>query len=208
LGKPVSVIPYGLDTSVFAPRDKKAARSVLGIPQDARVVLFVSSSFENPRKGMQLLTKALAAFEARNDLVLISLGEAQSFKLPGNMQHLPLQQITDDRFMSLVYSAADIFVQPSLQDNLPNTVMESLACGTPVVGCSIGGIPDMVQPGQTGLLVEPNAEALHAGITELLENPGRLEIMAGKAREIALARYSIEIQARRYYGLYQNILSN
>ena len=107
--------------------------------------------------------------------------------------------------MAAVYSAADLFVAPSLQDNLPNTVLESLACGTPVVGSHTGGIPDMVRPGETGWLFETgNAEALRATLQEALATRD-LTGLRPRCREVAEREYSLELQAERYKKLYEEV---
>ena len=107
--------------------------------------------------------------------------------------------------MAAVYSAADLFVSPSLQDNLPNTVLESLACGTPVVGSHTGGIPDMVRPGETGWLFETgNVEALRATLQEALATRD-LTGLRTRCREVAEREYSLELQAERYKKLYEEV---
>jgi glycosyltransferase involved in cell wall biosynthesis len=205
---PCAVIPYGLDTDVFAPRNKATAWEVLGIPQDARVVLFIADGLHDPRKGLRLLVRALSGISANDKVFLVSLGPGQPTGVE-NLPHLHVEPINNDRFLSFVYSAADVLVVPSLQDNLPNTVLESIACGTPVVGFAVGGIPDLVRPGQTGLLAKPgDALDLRRAITELLGDAQRLKTMRATCREIALQEYALEIQAKRYLDLYQEALTS
>ena len=96
---------------------------------------------------------------------------------------------------------------PSLQDNLPNTVLESMACGTPIVGFEVGGIPDMVQHGKTGLLARPHdAQALENAIIELLKQYQRRSLLSSNCRRVAVHRYSLARQAIRYYQLYKQLL--
>lgn len=200
---PCTVIPNSLDTDVFAPRNRAAAREVLGIPPDTKVILFIADGVHDPRKGLLLLVQALAGFSANHNVFVISLGPGHP---PGldNLPHLHIEPVNNDRFLSFVYSAADVFVAPSLQDNLPNTVLESIACGTPVVGFAVGGIPELVRPGQTGLLAKPaDSLDLRRAITELLGDAERLKAMQNSCRKIALEEYSLEIQARRYCDLYR-----
>ena len=151
---PVSVIPYGLNVADFAPRDKATVREFLGIPRNANVVLFVAEGIDNKRKGFALLTEALAACTRTvPNLMLVSLGNRQP-DLRQNIPWLHLGSVSNDRILSMVYSAADLFAICSLQDNLPNTVLEAMACGTPVVGVGVGGISDMVRHGVNGLTVQ------------------------------------------------------
>lgn len=203
---PYAVIPYGLDTDIFAPRNAAAAREVLGIPQDAKVILFIADGLHDPRKGFQLLVQALAGIPPNNDIFLVSLGPGHPSGLE-KLPHLHIEPVNNDRFLSFVYSAADVLVAPSLQDNLPNTVLESIACGTPVVGFAVGGVPDLVRPGETGLLAKPaDALDLRRAITELLGDAERLKMMRTTCREIAVREYALEIQARRYSDLYRHVI--
>ena len=203
---PLSLIPYGLDTEVFAPRNRGHARDVLGLPADAKVILFLADGLDNRRKGFPFLVEALAGLREVSGVMLLSVGRNHAgckLKVPW----LHLGSLGNDRMLSLVYSAADVFVISSLQDNLPNTVLESMACGTPVVGFSIGGVPDMVRPGIDGVLVEPeNVEGLRAGLLELLQSPSRLAVLANECRKRILERHTLERQARDYVELYSTLL--
>lgn len=202
---PITVIPNGLDLAQFAPRDKRLAREVLSVPPDACVLLFVADGATNRRKGFSLLADALKSLDMPEELYVLSVGHGQP-TLDGGVRHLHLGPV-DYRWLSLVYSAADVFVIPSLQDNLPNTVLEAMACGTPVVGFAVGGIPEMVRHGSTGLLVPPaDVAALRRTINEMLLNRSRLEEMSHMARRVAVSEYSLDRQARRYNDLYQSLL--
>jgi glycosyltransferase involved in cell wall biosynthesis len=202
----VQRIPYGINLEDFRSRDKFLARDLIGIPQEARVVLFVSDWMNNRRKGLTFLMECLAQIRPHEELLLLSMGQGN---VPANhgIKHLALGHIQGDRFLSLVYSAADLFVIPSLQDNLPNTVLESLACGTPVVGFDTGGIPDMVRPGVTGLIVPARSStALKSAILRLIYDRDAREEMSLNCRRIAVDEYSLENQAREYIRLYEQIL--
>lgn len=198
-----SVIPYGLDTDTFSPRDPSIARAVLELPQSAKVVLYVAGSTDNQRKGFVFLTEALSELSELPNLFLVSLGGGKP-ALNSHINHLHLGYAENDRLLSFVYSAADVFVISSVQDNFPNTVLEALACGTPVVGFSVGGIPEMVRSGVTGLLAPPGDErALAEAISQLLENEAARAEMSANCRRIATEEYSLEIQANRYIKLYE-----
>jgi glycosyltransferase involved in cell wall biosynthesis len=198
---PVSVIPYGVDTEAFAPRDRLTARDVFGLPRDARVILFVSEGVGNRRKGMALLGQALDNLRDLPNVVLISVGRGEPIDLKVPSIHLGF--IDNDPLLSLVYSGADLLVVPSLQDNLPNTVLEAMACGTPVVGFDTGGVPDMVRPGITGMLAPlEDAIALRTAIIEILRSPERRMVMAANCRRVVMEEFTLELQARRYAELY------
>ncbi len=204
---PITVIPLALDTEVFRPRDRWVAREALGIPSDASVILFIAGLLSQPFKGFALLAEALNGLGDLSNLLLVSVGRGTptvEIRIP----HLPLGHVATERCLSLIYSAADVFVIPSLHDNLPQTVLEAIACGTPVVGFEVGGIPDMVRPGVTGLVVPArDVSALRAAIRTLLQDPVQRAAMSANCRRIAMQEYALEVQARRYVGLYEEILS-
>ncbi|HEX2092492.1 MAG TPA: glycosyltransferase family 4 protein [Longimicrobiaceae bacterium] len=203
---PVSTIHYGLDTEVFTPREKSAARQALGIPAEARVLLFVADSVENRRKGFPLLVRALEGLN-HPDLFLISIGRG-SPGIPAGLPHLHFGRIGEDRLLSVVYSAADLFVIPSLQEAYGQTALEALACGTPAVGFDAGGIPDIIRPGVTGLLARTgDADALREAIAALLGAPAQRMAMAENGRRLVVEEHSLEAQARRYLALYEDLLS-
>jgi glycosyltransferase involved in cell wall biosynthesis len=204
---PITVIPYAVDTEVFRPRDRRVVRDALGISPDASVILFVAGVINDPRKGFAVLAQALQGLRHLPNLLLLSVGSGQP---PVRVQvpHLDLGQIKNERLLSLAYGAADVFVIPSLEDNLPQTVLEATACGIPVVGFAVGGIPDMVRTGVTGLLVPPqDVNALRAAINDLLQDPTRRTEMTANCRRIAVQEYAQEVQARRYVELYQTMLA-
>src|SRR5262249_11188159 len=117
--------------------------------------------------------------------------------------------IRSDRLRSLVYSAADLFVIPSIQENFPLTVLEALACGIPVIGFAVGGIPESVRPGITGLLVPPrDVGALRNAIRDLLQASERRAQMAVDCRRIAVEEYALETYVQRYIKLYQTMLGS
>ena len=203
---PVTIIPNGLDTEEFAPRDIRMAREALGLPQDAKVILFVADSVSRERKGLGLLSKALERLSRIPNLCLATVGGGAPL-LDGPIRVCHLGRTDNDRLLSFIYSAADIFVIPSLEDNMPNTVLESLACGTPVVGFDTGGIPEMVRPGVTGTLVPVgDSVALEQARAALLQDDATREEMSRNCRRIAVEEYSLEGLGRNYRHLYERIL--
>jgi glycosyltransferase involved in cell wall biosynthesis len=200
-----TVIPNGLDTADFAPRDKQFARDTLSVPANAKVVLFVADSAAIHRKGFDYVAAALASMATMPGLFLLSVGAGKP-NVP-NLPQLHLGRITNDRLLSVIYSAADVFVMPSLQESFGQTITESMACGTPVVGFNTGGIPDMVRPGVTGELAKVgDAVALTHAISQLLDNPIRCRAMSENCRRIAVEEYSLETQAQAYLRLYRSLL--
>jgi len=199
------IIPCGVDQTVFTPRDSVMARSVLGLPRDARIVLFIAQQLSNRRKGFRLLLEALGAVRGIKNMALVALGiDVPKRDIPIPFFHLGT--IYRDGIFSLAYNAADVFVIPSLQDNLPNTVLEALSCGTPIAGFDTGGIPDMVRPGITGSLAPAGDSAgLAHAIEELLGNDDRRREMSENCRRVAVKEYSLELQAKRYSALYEEL---
>lgn len=197
----VEVIPYGLDTEVFAPRDRASARALFGLPQDRPVVLFAAAGMKDPRKGFDLLEAALAGLDADPAPVLAAAGGG-----PAPAGAVSLGHIGSARAMSFAYSAADLFVLPTRADNLPNVAIEAMACGTPVVGFDVGGVPDMVRPGVTGLLAPPeDVGALRKAILALLGDEGLRDRLSETCRSVAVAEYDLAVQAGRYRKFYERI---
>ena len=202
---PVTVIPNGLDTQDFAPRDKTFARDTLGVPRDARVVLFAAESLTVKRKGFGLLLEALKGLQDEPNLLLLSVGSTKT-AIESPVPQVNLGRINADRYLSLAYSAADVFVIPSVQESFGQTVSESLACGTPVVGFATGGMLDMVRPGKTGQLVPVgDTAALRDAIRSMLRDPEALRAQSANCRQIAITEYSIEAQAAGYVRLYESL---
>lgn len=204
---PVSVIPYGLDTDHYRPMpEARRLLDAFGVDPSVRVVLFVADWTSVRRKGFDLLDSALGALCHSSNTALISLGRGQAPKLQSKLTHIHLGSLTDDRMIAAVFSMADIFVIPSLQDNLPNVVLEAMACGTAVVGFNIGGIPDMVRDGVNGLLAAPgDVNGLSAAIESLLRDDPRRIDMGKAGREIVVREYCRKLQGERYLELYRSV---
>lgn len=207
------VIPNGLDLRCYRPMDKVAARSLVGLPADRQVVLFgAAQSTTDPRKGFRELQAAmhhLANSRWRDSLTLVVFGATAPSRPPDF--GLPVQYLGtlhDDISLVAVYSAADVFVAPSRQENLSNTVMEALACGTPCVAFDIGGMPDMIEHKQNGYLATPyDARELADGIAWVLEDRARWEALSHRARRKVEKEYELTHIARRYRTLYEELLT-
>lgn len=202
---PVSVIPLALDTSIFKPSEGKAMRSVLGVPERAKVVLFAAESVSNRRKGFAELLQALDGLDVEGELYLLTLGGGAP-DLGGGFRHLHIGHLKNDHLMAAVYSAADVFVMPSLQEAFGQTALEAMACGTPVAAFDAGGIPDMVRPGVTGMLApKGDAPELRRCIARLLQESAEVRGMSTACREVVLQEYDLRMQAARYMELYQSM---
>jgi glycosyltransferase involved in cell wall biosynthesis len=206
-GRFLTVIPNGLDVDEFAPRLRDQVRDLLGIPRDARVRLFVAEELSSGRKGFVSLIDALAEPAGTiPNLVLLSVGQKRP-ELRVDVPWVHVGSLDSDRFLAIVFSAADLFAICSLQDNLPNTVLEAMACVIPVVVYAVGGIPDMVRNRVNGLTVQAaDVGALAAAISNLLSSPAKCAEMGANARPVAVEDYSVELQARRYFDLYSKLV--
>ena len=154
---------------------------------------------------MQPALQELSQAGWQDKLELMVVGASRPEKPPelGFKSHY-LGTLTDDLTLALAYAAADVFIAPSLQDNLPNTVLEAISCGTPCVAFNIGGMPDMIEHEQNGYLAEPyQIDDLVRGIIWTLENEERYQKLSHRAREKAEQEFALEIQARRYLSLFR-----
>ena len=204
-GKQVDTIHYGLDHNLFKPMDKQSIRTLLEIPAGRPVILFGAPGMQNRRKGFRELMEAVEIVRKKiPDLYLLTFGGGN---LPNDFgaDHLHLGHISNDRYLAMVYNAADVFVIPSLQEAFGQTCLEAMACGVPCAGFDTGGIPDMIKPGKTGYLAETgNPESLAAAITKTLEENKEL----GKnARKMVEARFTLKHQADAYLRVYENLLN-
>jgi glycosyltransferase involved in cell wall biosynthesis len=203
----VSMIPHGIDTDLFKPRNKSCAREVFGIPPNHKIVMFVADHLESYRKGMDLLMAALDPLDLPFEVGLIMVGSGRP---PENtcQMHFSLGRVASERLLSFAYSAADIFVIPTREDNSPLVVYEAMACGTPVVGFDVGGIPDLIRPGINGALVPPeDVRRLREAIETLLLDDELRVRMGHESRRIAVDEYRLEIQGERYQRVYEELLA-
>ncbi|NNE00186.1 MAG: glycosyltransferase [Pirellulaceae bacterium] len=202
-------IAYGLAPERFEVVDRSAARRELGIDPDAFVFSFGAADVRNRRKGFGLLMQSLQQIGDVPNAMGLVFGHGE---LPAVEHPIPpirsMGYVTDVKRMMLIYSACDVSILPSTQDNLPFTGLESLASGTPVVAFDAGGVPDLVRPHQTGLLA-PNFDAVALGkqIRYMAEHRDEAAAMGRMAREVALAEYSHQREAKEYAQLYATLLA-
>ena len=211
---PIKVIPNSIDTKKYRPINRQVARELLGLPQDKQLVLFGSiKATKDKRKGFQFLQPVLQKLSQsgwQDKLELVVFGASRSDNLPdfGLPSHY-VGNLNDDLSLATVYSAADVFVLPSVQDNLPNTIMEAIACGTPCVAFNIGGIPDLIEHQKNGYLAQPfKTDDLAQGIAWVLEKEERHQKLSYRAREKAEQEFALQIQAGRYLSLFKEIMDH
>jgi len=204
-GHKVTTIPNPIDTAHYHPMDKRALRRKLQLPEKSKIVLFAAVKASDPRKGMEYLVEAsqIIAQQQKEILFLIAGNNGEEM---GKRLSLPARCLgyVAPQEMAEVYNAADLFVTPSLQENLPNTIMEAMACGTPCVGFDTGGIPEMITHGKNGYVaLYKDAVDLAFGILSILYGNDP-EVVSSDARNRALLEYSQEIVANQYMEIYAN----
>jgi len=209
-------IPYDIDMNVFSPASSGHVRGRFGWPEQAVVVLFGSHFVSDRRKGYDLVLSAvarclqnekIASMVSREELVFAAFGSdgdaLLDFDLP--IHHVGLMSTENE--MAELYQAADLFVCASRADNLPNTIMEAMGCGLPVLATSVGGIPEMVEDGYNGRLCTPDdPEALAVTLADMLQNQSVLAAMGTKAREFCERNYAHGMQAEAYSKLFEELI--
>ncbi len=200
------VIPNGVDLKVFHPGNQDSARGELGLPLDATILLFAANGIrKNIWKDYQTLRSALAEIaKAEVNVLCIALGETAPPDWIGDVEirFIPYQKNPEQ--VARYYQAADLYLHPARADTFPTTVLESLACGTPVVVTAAGGIPEQVVEGRTGFLVPAgDAPALAGRVLELLGDEGRRLQMGREAAADAARRFGVERMAEEYLAFYQ-----
>jgi glycosyltransferase involved in cell wall biosynthesis len=207
----IEVIPAGLDLQVYRPLPQVRARELMQFPMDKKLLLFSAmDATSDPRKGFQYLQLALqqlvqAGCCDRLELVVLGASPpAQPVDLGLKVHYLG--NLSDDLALAATYSAVDAMVITSLQDNLPNVVLEAMACGTPCIGFKLGGIPDMIDHQINGYLANPlDVNDLANGINWVLDHADRLDVLSHEARAKTERAFALDIQIRRYQALYQEL---
>jgi len=204
---PVVNLPNPIDTTLFSPFDKRQARRLFNFPLGKKLVLFgAMGATTDPRKGFKELEQALAQLDSDN-IELIVFGSSQP-KAPQCFKQKThyLGQLHDDLSLRVLYSAADVMVVPSLQENLSNAIMESLACGTPVVGFGVGGNSDLIEHEQTGFLAKPfQVSDLAFGLDWVLNAPNYNDLCQN-ARDKVLSEFDSKVVVEKYVALYDKVI--
>ena len=205
-GFPHFHIPNGFSTDIFTVIDKEHCRKQLGISMNKKVLLFVADSLDRPIKGFRLLQEALNHIQlvGNHEYFLLVVGKKSHITI--DIETLFLGEIVDERLLAVAYNAADVFVIPSIEDNFPNTMVESLLCGTPVVGFPVGGIPEAVISGENGLLCDTlSVESLAKTVLHFFENNQHIDRI--QISENARMKYNLATFASNYQRLYKEIIS-
>ena len=212
-GHSVTSIPNPIDTRVYKPCDKTEARKRLGLPLDKRIILFVSQRVTDERKGMAFLSEAIEKLACekpetgKNTVVAILGGHAEDIEGKLALPVFPLGYVNDDKKIVDVYNAVDVFVLPSLEDNLPNTIMEAMACGVPCVGFKVGGIPEEIDHKKNGYVAEyRDSKDLMNGIEWVLQEADYNAICQAAFRKVATT-YSQNAVSLKYIEVYNHAMA-
>jgi len=211
-GHTIVHIPNPLNTNLFCPRDKEESRTRCGLPADKRLMLFGAAKITDKRKGIDYLIKSCRILAGKHPELTDKLGVVVYGKYSEQLKPLlpfpvyPLNYISNEKELVDVYNAVDIFVTPSLEENLPNTIMEAMSCGTPCVGFNIGGIPEMIDHLHNGYVAEyRSAEDFANGILWTLDED-EYPTLSEEARRKAVGSYSENAIARKYMDIYNKMV--
>lgn len=209
-GARIEHITTGIDLGMFKPRPKDQVRHQLGLPQDRQLILFgANNAVANPRKGFSELVQALTILKGQDrqtsfDLVLF--GSAAPPALPLDIALHDMGVIDDEDKKARLFAAADLFVTPSLEENLPNTVIEAMAAGTPTVAFDVGGTGELIGHGTTGYLATPgNSVDLARGLEALLSATASDGAMGERAHHAITAAHDQRMVAGRYLDLFSEL---
>lgn len=203
----IEVIRNGVDTDVFQPRDKAASKHALGIAPQQFVIGFGAASLGNPRKGLSDLIAAAEQLRSKQEITALAFGASKP-ELEDQMP-LPMRStgfVSNPEHQADIYSAMDVFVLPSWAENLPQTAIEAMACGVPVIAYDVGGLPEIVQHQVTGL-TSPlrGVEQLAKNIDALHSDPALRQSLSVNSRQFILQHYTMQSCVQAYHDLYQRI---
>jgi glycosyltransferase involved in cell wall biosynthesis len=211
----VEVIPNAIEVDVFKPREKREAKKSLNIDPDTVCILFNAEYHSEKRKGFGKLLEALDFCLSKKDFIglvsegkirLLTVGDPQQEIVRLGIPYQALGYLKSDGDLAKVYSAADVYVLPSLEDNLPNTMLEAMACGTPVVAFDVGGMPDMIKNGETGYVVPPfDSKRMGEAVVDLVFNAQKRTRMNTRCRHLIEQHYKLKDQAAAYFKLFEKL---
>lgn len=193
----------GLPLDIYQPMDKAVARRILGLPTDRQIVLFTADGVGSQRKGGHHLVEALGRLKTGN-VLLVSVGRGK-MDVDSGLDYRHLGSFADEVSMAICYNCADVVVLPSIEDNSPNIIIESFACGRPVVGFDKGGIGELICNDDLGVLVRTaEGDSLATGIGDALKR----DYSAERIREDAESRFGYETLAGNYLRLFEEVKSS
>ena len=202
-------IPYGIDLNVFKPFNMNEIRKELMLPLETPLLLFGAADLSEERKGSAQVIELLKSLKQRNvEFGLVLFGEgSRSFKPPSGIKVYSFGKVSDEKKLAKIYGSADVFVLPSLSDNFPNTALESIACGTPVVAYDVGGVGEIVRCAETGHLARyRDPEDLRHGTELILKDRLMRQKLSVLCRAKGENEFSLELQTKRHIELYAELV--
>lgn len=213
-GHPIIQIPNPINTNLFRPGNKQEARMKSGLPTDKKLILFGCAKITDKRKGIDYFIQSCQVLTEKHpemikDLVVVVYGkDSEQLKPLVPFEVYPLNYISNEKDLVNVYNAVNLFVTPSLEENLPNTIMEAMACGIPCVGFNVGGIPEMIDHLHNGYVAEyKSAEDFANGIYWALSE-GEYQSLSEEARRKVTSSYSESSIAKKYIEIYNKLIRN
>ncbi|MEM8523653.1 MAG: glycosyltransferase [Bacteroidota bacterium] len=193
-------LPYGVDTDIFSPLSQETARTILGLAVESKIALFAAGNLFDPRKGLIDLLAAFAQLKDEN-IQLAVVGNKYQKQLPENVHYLG--NMKDERLMRVAYAAANITVLPSLADNLPNTALESLLCGTPILANRVGGLVEIVNEQNGSLCDTQNIDEFAQQLVAILNKGFNNHLIL----QAAVKKYGNASQIESIIPLYERVLA-
>ena len=213
-GHTIVDIPNPISTGLFKPQNALAARNKMELPTDKKLILFGSVKVTDKRKGIDYFIESCKLLaekypEMKEELGVVVYGNNSEYLKPLiPFQVYALDYISNEKDLVNIYNAVDLYVTPSLEENLPTTIMEAMACGVPCVGFNVGGIPEMIDHLHNGYVAEyKSAEDLANGIIWTLSE-SEYQSLSEEACRKAVSNYSESIVAKKYIDIYNKITGN
>jgi glycosyltransferase involved in cell wall biosynthesis len=210
----IEVIPNSVEMDIFKPYNKYISKAELGLEEDTKVIIFGALELDEKRKGLKYLIDSIKYLKTNryiqrlileNKLFILTFGKESPMLDQIGIPYKALGFIDDDITLAKAYSAADVLAVPSLEDNLPNLILESLSCGTPVVAFNVGGIKDAIIDGKTGFMAKPED---YVSLSECIIKALNKGSMGEQCRKFVEDNFDLHIQGNRYRELYKDILKS
>jgi glycosyltransferase involved in cell wall biosynthesis len=211
-GKNIHHIYNGIDSTVYKPKDKLSCKSKIGAPLDCKTVMFSAQDLDsnNPWKGgadlIAILSKMSAITERKINFLAVGKGNSSAFKSVPNVNIINTGYVHSETDMCDYLNAADLFIYPTRADNLPNVLVESIACNTPCITFDIGGNKEIISNNANGLIIPPfDLDMFAADAVSLLHDEKRLAQFSSACSSIVKERFQLRSMVDLYYTLFKKI---